>query len=788
MGIIQDLREDMAQRRGAWRETRKAEAEARQALVRVAETAGTTLVDMLKDVKGYTQVTAAMTTYEPTAAELKYLRAATIALWYNSPVAAQRAWLTKCGALGKGIERPAAADEAVQEVIDRFWDDRDNQVCLTSHEALSLTNLLLLLEGERFLTLHTSPGESVVKLGDIPPNEITAIITHPQNRRQPVLYKREFVKREWDFDRGGWAQEGAVVTWYYLDRRYSPDRLEPESDPEVMDLLARTPNLQEDVSILQVKADSLGLRGFPELARMVPWAKQHAAALSDLATIVKALAAFAWKKKVTTKSADAIRAAAEMFRTPPPGAGGLQVENQNVNLEAMNVATGHTGNQTATAREMFLQAIRDGGYGEHWYGDATNGNLATASAMELPAIWRIEERQKLFESVMLELCEIAVERALLLGDFPATRIAPDADLSIDVDFPQAQPMTEINKTNLVTSVIMAQQAGLLPPREASYQVMQLLNCNNISEMLETMYAEEPGLGMVAMRPFPVTAAEAVPASALPVTRTLEEEFAAALDKRVFEPWHRQLVSWLRRQGTRIPTLAEVDIALGSELALAPDSKALSAVLEKYSVAAGELGGQQAVGKMLRALGGRWPVAEAEPEQKKDSRFQFNLRDPKLLARLQLRGEKITGEVTQTMKDDLRGVLSREFYKNGKGPLALAEEIETIFPATYARRGETIARTETLFAQTLVQNETYKQNGVEKKQWLALLDKNTRDDHAAMQGQTVPMDEPFQVPSGGTIDYPGAPDGETDQVVNCRCDFLPVFGKEMTLPPQPWLGG
>ncbi len=784
MGIIQILREEVSARRASLAEERRAQ----QSMLRVAEAASGTLSEMLDEVQNYTKITSQLETVEPTSDELRRIRKALRVLWYSSPVAAQRAWLLKCGTFGKGITAPTASDERVQEVVTRFWEDRDNQVCLFSHEGMSLTNLLLLLEGERFISVHTSEAESVVKLGDIPPDEITAVIPHPGNRRQPVLYQRTFHPRTWDFRIGAWGTSQEKAVWYYRDLRYAEGREEAVTDRAVAELLASTPGLQEDVAIRHIKADSLGLRGYPEMARSVPWARQHVAALSDLATIVKALGAFAWKKKVTTKSGDAIRAAAEMLRTPPPGAAAVQVENQNVSLEPINVSTGHTGNQTATAREMFLQAIRDGGFGEHWFGDATRGNLATAAAMELPAIWRIEDRQQLLEGIFRELVEFAIDRAMLLGDFPRPVIAPDADLTVDIDFPAAQPLTEVTRTNLVTSVVTAQQAGLLPPREASFLVLQLLGSNNISETLDAMYAGDPAGGMAVVRPFPVSrATEAVVVSrsaSLQATR-LEASFAAALDREVFAPWYAALRRWLVSQGEAIPGAGELELALAGPLQ--PDSEALQRVLDKYLVAAGEVGGAAGVAKVLTA--GRRRVREAAGDRKPTrTQFVFRLSDPRVLAQLQERGTAITGEVTATMLSDLRGVLTREFYEEGRGPLAMAKELETIFPVTYARRGETIARTETLFAQALVQNESYRRNGVEKKQWLTLMDDKTRPDHADMNGKTVPMNEDFQLPDGSSIAHPGAPSGDPAQVVNCRCDFLPVIGEEFEIPKQPWLGG
>lgn len=54
-----------------------------------------------------------------------------------------------------------------------------------------------------------------------------------------------------------------------------------------------------------------------------------------------------------------------------------------------------------------------------------------------------------------------------------------------------------------------------------------------------------------------------------------------------------------------------------------------------------------------------------------------------------------------------------------------------------------------------------------KQWDAALDKRTRDSHAKVDGEIRELDEPF---SNGLM-FPGDPDGDAAEVINCRCALL-----------------
>ena len=66
---------------------------------------------------------------------------------------------------------------------------------------------------------------------------------------------------------------------------------------------------------------------------------------------------------------------------------------------------------------------------------------------------------------------------------------------------------------------------------------------------------------------------------------------------------------------------------------------------------------------------------------------------------------------------------------------------------------------------------YMESGVKYKQWNAVGDDETREDHLIADGQVVAVDEDFIV-GGESAPYPGWEGLSPDQVVNCRCVALP----------------
>ena len=85
----------------------------------------------------------------------------------------------------------------------------------------------------------------------------------------------------------------------------------------------------------------------------------------------------------------------------------------------------------------------------------------------------------------------------------------------------------------------------------------------------------------------------------------------------------------------------------------------------------------------------------------------------------------------------------------------------------------MARTNIIACNNAAAQETYKENGVEKREWLATQDDRTRDDHAFADGQVRAIDEPFQI-GNELLMYPGYGSGSPEETINCRCTLIPVL--------------
>lgn len=126
------------------------------------------------------------------------------------------------------------------------------------------------------------------------------------------------------------------------------------------------------------------------------------------------------------------------------------------------------------------------------------------------------------------------------------------------------------------------------------------------------------------------------------------------------------------------------------------------------------------------------------------------------------------EINATTKKKLREALD-EGIANGEGVYDLTARVEDVFKTSSTARSTMIARTETTKAYNIGGKAGMRQAGVSKKEWLTANDNDVRDSHMGCEAQgPIELDSSF---SNG-CDFPGDPEGDPDEVINCRCTLIP----------------
>ena len=112
---------------------------------------------------------------------------------------------------------------------------------------------------------------------------------------------------------------------------------------------------------------------------------------------------------------------------------------------------------------------------------------------------------------------------------------------------------------------------------------------------------------------------------------------------------------------------------------------------------------------------------------------------------------------------------------------IAERLARDLQTTNMNKMRMFARTAMTGAQNAgrqKQMEDAVKRGIKiEKQWIATLDDRTRDTHQHLDGQTVPVDQPFRIGTKAgqeSIRYPGDPTAAPALVYNCRCSMKSVF--------------
>jgi SPP1 gp7 family putative phage head morphogenesis protein len=103
----------------------------------------------------------------------------------------------------------------------------------------------------------------------------------------------------------------------------------------------------------------------------------------------------------------------------------------------------------------------------------------------------------------------------------------------------------------------------------------------------------------------------------------------------------------------------------------------------------------------------------------------------------------------------------------------------VFEEATSSRAAMIARTELVGLSNAANVEAWRQSGVvEGKEWLAVRDGNTRQEHRELDGQQVGLDEPFTV-DGYRGQHPGG-FGVAALDIQCRCTALPRVSQKSAM--------
>ena len=409
---------------------------------------------------------------------------------------------------GQGINI-TAKHPLINEVVQEFLDDRKNRAELTEHQALMIKETELQCFANLFFVFFVNKYSGHVRIRTIPMDQITEIITNPEDAKDPWYYKREWVTEGIDVNTGQYI--------YTTQIAYYPDWREMDNIPASIGGIP----VQQDTPVYHVSVNRLSDMqfGVSEVYSALDWARAYKEFLENRATVFRALARFAWRLTTKGGAAGVSSAKAKLGSTlgtgtestPSPTAASTAILSEGVKLDPMRTAGATT--PAEEGRYFRLMVSSATGIFEHYLtGDPSTGNLATAKTMELPMLIMFRDRQQLWVSVLTEILDFVVDQKVKVGKLPGkveknvygedvvilaldkgnedeTLRDKPIDRSIEVEFPNIleDVLTRVQAIVAAMTLDGKPSAGTMPLKLVTRLLLEALGIDNIDEILTEMF-------------------------------------------------------------------------------------------------------------------------------------------------------------------------------------------------------------------------------------------------------------------------------------------------------------
>jgi len=421
--------------------------------------------------------------------------------WIKNPLI-KRAVLTQTQyVFGQGVNIEAE-DPDVNEVIQEFLDDPKNRAELTEHQARMVKETELQVFGNIFFVFFVNKSTGRVRIRTIPVDEISDIITDPEDAKTPLYYKRDWTERRFNTSTG--QHEVRQRTAYYPDWK-NPNPAKTIASKKV-----------EDAVVYHVAVNKLSDMkfGVSEVYAGIDWARAYKEFLENWATIVKAYSRFAWQltakggKKGIAKAKDKLQSTLGINTgtetNPPPVTASTFIGTEGAKLEPIKTAGATT--KAEDGRRLLLMVSAATGIYEHYFGDPSTGNLATAKSMERPMELMFRDRQQLWASVFKEICQFVIEQSVraprgklqgnvLKNEYGEEYVELAGDMSdrVNVTFPDILEKDVKEKVSAIVSAATLDgkaPAGTLDLKRITRMLLLALGEENVDEILEDLFPDD----------------------------------------------------------------------------------------------------------------------------------------------------------------------------------------------------------------------------------------------------------------------------------------------------------
>ena len=441
------------------------------------------------------------------------------------PIYKQAVELDKGFILGKGISRPESDNPFIQRIIDYIWDARENKKTFTGFMAMENIIEQKTIIGELFFKIYINEttGENIVRI-ERDTKKIIDVITAPGDKDCIQYYKYKTINVIHDFKTGKKKNE---------TKEFIIPDINNEDEADINKHAESSYNKNTKVRLYGFlvsfgnAAEVNGLRGYPVYMQTLKWFKAHKEVAEDSATMLKAKSRYAWQNKfpegvgkpvveAMMTAAKSITPGGNVNSTTPAAGSELYVNEKYMKKEPIDIK--HDPKMFEGTSKILMQAIASGtGKSEHYYGNPSNANLATATAMELPVLKRFQAQQQEFAEIIEWVMKFLILKVIKIK---GVELIKDETMNDDFDLPTNEEDKDgkklLNKflkqvknstwENLNISVYMPDivsketavmikainesiLAGSVDERVGSRAIYSLLGVRNIDDIISEQYGD-----------------------------------------------------------------------------------------------------------------------------------------------------------------------------------------------------------------------------------------------------------------------------------------------------------
>lgn len=408
---------------------------------------------------------------------------------------------------GQGVQVSARAtgetSQDVNDVIQKFINDAGNRRTLTGDQAHEELERALYTDGNAFLACFTSPRTGRVQVRTLPWDEITDVITNPEDRSEPWFYRREW----WQDRRTGTGivQERRVA--YYPALGYNPTtKLRKLSFPGHGDTALS--EVMWDAPVYHVRVNSqLGWKfGIPDAYAAVDWAQAYREFLTDWAKLIKSLSRFAWKltsrgsRQAAARTRIAASPTADRYSGEPQHAGATALMTPDMALEAVPKSGATIDSESGRPLAAMVAAALDVPVTMLLGDPGTTGARATAETLDTPTERTMQLRRSVWGEAMRQILDYVIDQAVkapqgtLDGAISrdedgreVVELAQDADRSLDISWPD---LDDLDPAKIIESIVKADATTYLPPLVVVRLLLEALGVREVESIVEGLTDEQ----------------------------------------------------------------------------------------------------------------------------------------------------------------------------------------------------------------------------------------------------------------------------------------------------------